>query len=392
MDHDPQGRNSLVKEVINFSCRLCGSSQLSNLINLGGFPNAAQHFLDDLSETGSDIPVELRIHQCSSCGLVQLENEPVTYYKDVITAASLSDGSKNALVQEWEPFVEKYALDGKRAIEIGSGRGDFLEVLGRLNLRAIGLEHSQENVVFSRQKGLAIEQGYLLDWVDQSSQHYSLVVCNNFLEHQPQTHAFIAQIYSLLHDDGVVYISVPNLDYLLQKSCLYEFVADHLVYFTQASLRLAFEMNSFEVLEQYQKNNGNDLVLVAKKKNRLDLTQAKVAVDAIIGSVKTVVSNASKGGEKIAIWGAGHRALALMAMADLHEITYVVDSASFKQGKYTPILHKKIISPDMFLAANCDLLIVMLPGNYSQQVIQFLQDNKSSCRVLVFQDQVMRVS
>jgi hypothetical protein len=151
-------------------------------------------------------------------------------------------------------------------------------------------------------------------------------------------------------------------------------------------------MNSFEVLEQYQKNNGNDLVLVAKKKNRLDLTQTKVAVDVIIESVKTVVSNASKGGEKIAIWGAGHRALALMAMADLHEITCVIDSASFKQGKYTPILHKKIISPDMFLATNCDLLIVMLPGNYSEQVIQFLQDNKSLCRVLVFQDQVMRVS
>lgn len=381
-----------MKDVINFSCRLCGSSQLSNLINLVGFPNAAQHFLDDLFETDSDIPVELRIRQCNSCGLVQLENKPVNYYKDVITTASLSADSKNALVQEWQPFVEKYALDGKRAIEIGSGRGDFLEVLGRLNLQAIGLEHSHENVVFSRQKGLVTEQGYLLDWLDQSSQLYSLVVCNNFLEHQPQTHTFISKIHSLLHDDGVVYISVPNLDYLLQKSCLYEFVADHLVYFTQSSLRLAFEMNSFEVLEQYQKNNGNDLVLVAKKKNRLDLTQAKVAVDAIIGSVKTVVSNASKGGEKIAIWGAGHRALALMAMADLHEITYVVDSASFKQGKYTPILHKKIISPDMFLAANCDLLIVMLPGNYSQQVIRFLQDNKSTCRVLVFQDQVMRVS
>jgi len=381
-----------VKETTFFSCRLCNSNQISNLINLGGFPIAAQHFLDSLSETDFDISVELRISQCSSCSLVQLENEPVSYYKDVITAASLSEDSKNALVQEWKPFVKKYALEGKRAIEIGSGRGDFLEVLQRLNLDPIGLEHSQENITCSRQKGLLTEQGYLIDWADQSSRQYSLVVCNNFLEHQPQTHAFIKCIHSLLNDDGVVYISVPNLDYLLQKSCLYEFVADHLVYFTESSLRLAFEMNSFEVLEQYQKNNGNDLVLVAKKKNRLDLTQAKLSVDAIIESVKAVVSNASEGGKKIAIWGAGHRALALMAMADLHEIFCVVDSASFKQGKYTPILHKKIISPDMFLAANCDLLIVMLPGNYSQQVIQFLHDNKSSCGVLVFQDQVMHIS
>jgi len=375
-----------------FSCRLCGSNKLLNLINLDGFPSAAQKFLYDLSEVADDLSIELRISQCISCGLVQLENEPVSYYKDVITAASLSTGSKNALVQEWQPFVEKYALDGKHAIEIGSGKGDFLEILGRLNLHAIGLEHSKENVAFSRYKGLSTKQGYLLDCIDQFSQKFSLVVCNNFLEHQPQTHTFISQLHSLLCDDGVVYISVPNLDYLLQKSCLYEFVADHLVYFTQSSLRLAFEINSFEVLDLYQKNNGNDLVLVAKKKNMLDLTNSKVVVDAIIESVKSIVRSASKRGQKITVWGAGHRALALMAMADLQEITCVVDSASFKQGKFTPILHKKIISPDMFLNTNCDLLILMLPGNYSQQVIQFLQDNKCSCRVLEFQDQMMRIS
>lgn len=380
-----------MKESINFSCRLCGAIHLTRLINLGGFPRAAQHFLDDPSDSIGDHPVELRISQCNSCSLVQLENEPVNCYKDVITAASLSLGSKNSLVQEWQPFIDKYALEGKYAIEIGSGRGDFLEVLGRLNVKATGLEHSIENVICSREKGVKTDEGYLLDWVDQSLQKFSLVVCNNFLEHQPKTHSFIAKLHSLLSDDGIVYISVPNLDYLLNKSCLYEFVADHLVYFTQPSLRLAFEMNSFEVLEQYKKNNGNDLVLVAKKRDMLDLTKSKIEVDAIIDSIKTMVSNANQSGQKIAIWGAGHRALALMAMADLHEIAYVVDSAGFKQGKYTPILHKKIISPEVFLKSNCDLLIVMLPGNYSQQVIKFLDQNKCSCRVVIFEDRVLSV-
>lgn len=356
---------------------------------MGGFPRAAQHFLDDLSEVADDVPVELRISQCTSCNLVQLENDPVSYYKDVITTASLSENSKNVLVKEWQPFAEKYALDGKRAIEIGSGRGDFLEVLQKLGLCAIGLEHSKENVVLSKQKGFQTEQGYLLEWDNQTQQQFSLVVCNNFLEHQPQTRSFINKLYSLLSDDGVIYISVPNLEYLLSKSCLYEFVADHLVYFTESTLKLAFEINGFSVLEQYQKNNGNDLVLVAAKKKSLNLAQSKKEVDEIIQSVKTIVTNASKDGQKIAVWGAGHRALALMAIADLHEIACIVDSASFKQGKYTPILHKKVISPDAFLVSNYDLLIVMLPGSYSKQVLQFLHDNQCSCKVLVFQDQVL---
>ena len=94
-------------------------------------------------------------------------------------------------------------------------------------------------------------------------------------------------------------------------------------------------------------------------------------------------------GKKVSVWGAGHRALALMVMADLREISFVVDSAEFKQNKYTPLLHKKIISPNDFLNTECDLLIVMLPGNYSQQVLKFLKDNNKNCNTKIFNDQVL---
>ena len=373
-----------------FKCRLCESIKINDLLELSGFPKSAQHFLNDLNdiEVEADIAIELQVSQCITCGLVQLKNDPVAYFKDVITAASLSEGSKSTLVNEWTPFIDKYSLNGKLAIEIGSGKGDFLEVLSRLGLICEGLEHSRENIEFSNRKGFIAKQGYLLDQYDiLEKEKYSLVVCNNFLEHQPQTKSFISYLHSLLNDDGVIYISVPNLDYLLQKSCLYEFVADHLVYFTESSLKLAFEMNSFEVLEQYKKNNGNDLVLVAKKKKLLDLSNHKKNVELIIDSVKKIVLKADKAGLKIGVWGAGHRALALMVMARIEKISFVVDSASFKQGKFTPILHKKIISPEEFLTINCDLLIIMLPGNYSGQVKKFLLENNCKCKLLFFEDQ-----
>jgi 2-polyprenyl-3-methyl-5-hydroxy-6-metoxy-1,4-benzoquinol methylase len=377
------------KKVTKHTCRLCCSDQIASVLNLSGFPKAAQYFLDNLNDKKNDNAIELRICQCASCGLVQLENDPVDYYKNVITAASLTEGSKAALVNEWQPFINKYSLGEKNAIEIGSARGDFLEVLGRLGLKALGLENSAENIFHSREKCMSVKQGYLLDGKNLIDERYALVVCNNFLEHQPLTKEFICGMHTLLREDGIIYISVPNLDYMLQKSCLYEFVADHLVYFTEATLKLAFEMNSFEVLEQYYKNNGNDLVLVAKPKKILDLNTTKEQADKIIESVKNVVKKASCAGNKIAIWGAGHRALALMAMAKLEEVECIVDSAAFKQNKLSPILHKKIISPTEFLNSDCDLLIVMLPGNYSIQVIEYLKSNGKECKTIVFEDQVL---
>jgi hypothetical protein len=81
-----------------------------------------------------------------------------------------------------------------------------------------------------------------------------------------------------------------------------------------------------------------------------------------------------------------------MAMAKLEEVEWIVDSAAFKQNKFSPILHIKIISPEEFLKSDCDLLIVMLPGNYSIQVVEYLKSNGKQCKTIVFDDQVIDVN
>ena len=370
---------------LTFKCRLCASTRIESLINLDGFPKAAQHFIPSLEEIDGDQPITLMVCQCIDCGLIQLKNEPVSYYKDVITAASLSEGSKENLVNEWRPFIEKYNILGKDAIEVGAGKGDFLEVLERLDVNAYGIEHSLENIEECKKKKLKVERAYLTELPEDCNKKYSLVVCNNFLEHQPETKNYLSCLRDLVSDDGVIYISVPNVDYLLEKKCLYEFVADHLVYFTEKTLRKAMEINGFSILEAYKKNNGNDLVLIAKPETRINIDGAIETVSDIVKSIQKEVNKH----KNVAIWSAGHRALALMAIAKLEQIKYVIDSATFKQGKFTPILHKKIISPEDFISTNCDLLIIMLPGNYAEQVIRFVEENKITCKVVVFEDKVL---
>ena len=108
---------------LEFKCRLCNSSRTEPLIDLDGFPKAAQYFIPNLKQIEEDQPITLKVCQCIDCGLIQLKNDPVSYYKDVITAASLSEGSKENLVNEWRPFIGKYNIFGKDAIEVGCGKG-----------------------------------------------------------------------------------------------------------------------------------------------------------------------------------------------------------------------------------------------------------------------------
>jgi len=53
-------------------------------------------------------------------------------------------------------------------------------------------------------------------------------------------------------------------------------------------------------------------------------------------------------------------------------IKYVVDSAAFKQGKYTPATHIPIVSPDILHSDPVDAVIVMA-ASYSDEVARIIR-------------------
>lgn len=61
------------------NCRVCGQSTTPLLV-MENMPAMAQH----LSDTPEEHSVTLYLHQCSGCGLVQLANQPVWYWKEPI--------------------------------------------------------------------------------------------------------------------------------------------------------------------------------------------------------------------------------------------------------------------------------------------------------------------
>ena len=54
------------------------------------------------------------------------------------------------------------------------------------------------------------------------------------------------------------------------------------------------------------------------------------------------------------------------------KIKYVVDSAPFKQRKFTPATHIPIVSPDKLISDPVDAIIVMA-GSYSDEVVKIVR-------------------
>jgi len=108
-------------------------------------PRAAQ-FLPDAESLENDKGVDLEVCQCSGCGLVQLSNDPVPYYKEIIRAAAFSEEMKGFRMKQFTNFIQKCSLKGKKVIEIGCGRGEYLSIMQQFGIEAYGLEHSEESV------------------------------------------------------------------------------------------------------------------------------------------------------------------------------------------------------------------------------------------------------
>ena len=367
-------------------CRLCKNELFpESLLSLKGMPKAAQYY-PRKEEFVEDKGITLNVSQCSGCGLVQLNAEPVDYYKEVITVATLSEKARLSRLNQMKELVNKFSLRGKKVLEVGSGKGEMLDVLEEAGLMATGIEASLESVKIGQSAGRRMVNGYIGDTPQISGGPFDAFISLNYLEHLPEPGAIIRNIYRNSAAEAVGFVTVPNLEYLLKTKCFYEFVADHLSYFTQKTLTHAFEANGFDVLECYTINEDNDIAAVVKKKEVLDISGQFGEVETLVQDLRKIAGDYKTENRKVAVWGAGHRTLALLALGELRDIAYIIDSAKSKQGKFTPVLHLNIEPPEHLMEERVGLVIVMVPGLYPGEVLKTLEMMDLEVDIAVLRD------
>lgn len=353
-------------------CRVCGHELFREpLLRYENMPKSAQ-YLPDARTLESDKGVDLEACQCSGCGLVQINNEPVPYYKEVIRAAAFSDEMKGFRERQFNSFIERHSLKGKKIIEIGCGRGEYLALMQKYGVDAYGLEYSEKSVSHCIDNGMKVSKGFIesTDYKLENAPFDAFFIMNYF-EHLPDPRSLLGGIYKNLVSDGIGLIEVPNFDMMIQKKLFSEFISDHLFYFTKETLSTTLMLNGFEIIECSEIWYDYIISAVVRKRSRLDIkdfygyqARLKNEVEEYIGRF---------GDKKVAIWGAGHQALAILSLHNLADkIRYVVDSASFKQGKYTPATHIPIVPPERLKNDPVGAVIVMA-GGYSDEVARIIR-------------------
>lgn len=352
-------------------CRLCHSPlPAAPLLTLGPAPRGAQAFVraDAITE---DAAVTLDVRQCEHCGLIQLMGAPVPNWRHVIRSGAYSPEMRALRRRQFGHFLAQFTPRTPKVLEAGCGRGDLLEILRESGARPFGLEASADAVQAGRALGFSIELGYPASGTVIENFPFDAFVTVNVVEHAVDPRDFLIGLRENLGPEAVGLVEVPSFERMLEHERFYDFIADHLSYFTEPTLRLALETSGFEVLEVSRNWWPDDIVAFVRVRPVVDLTQAQGALARAAADIRAFVDRFAPGGS-VAVWGASHQALTLLALAGADHVAYVIDSAPFKQGLFTPATHLPVVAP-AHLESHPPTAILVMAAGYGDEVVRAIR-------------------
>lgn len=352
-------------------CIIC-NSKLKKLFEIENMPASAQD-IPDRTELDKDVPVDIRLCACTGCGLVQLDAQPVHYFRDVIRAGGGSSTMENLRLRQYKEFIEIGDLEGKKILEAGCGAGEFLEILARFPVKAFGMEHKEELVKKAEEKGLKVSINYpeSEDEIFENAP-FDAFCSFNFLEHQPKPLTYLKAIAHNLTEGGYGLITVPSFEYILKEKSFYEIIPDHIAYYTFESLSFALQGAGFEIIKQ-DTVNRDTIAMIVRKRALPDVGGILHQKEEIAQEIREILEEAKKEKKKVAIWGASHQGFTLSStlLSSTHSIQYIIDSAKFKQGKFAPASHIPIVSLEYAKKHPADIIIIVAPG-YSEEIAKII--------------------
>jgi 2-polyprenyl-3-methyl-5-hydroxy-6-metoxy-1,4-benzoquinol methylase len=118
------------------------------------------------------------------------------------------------------PMIRAAALTGP-ALDLGCGRGEWLELMGEAKIESIGVEQNQTLVAACRAKTLHVVEGDFVAFLEQSPPEYWRIVTGfHVIEHLgwPAWYGCLRQIHRALVPGGMVILETPNPASLLNAA------------------------------------------------------------------------------------------------------------------------------------------------------------------------------
>ncbi|MET9338468.1 class I SAM-dependent methyltransferase [Nonomuraea sp. NPDC003804] len=374
-------------------CRLCGSPDLADVVDLGATP-PCELFLtaDRLDQPEATYPLHLRV--CTSCWLAQLP--PLITPEETFTEYAYFSSYSSSWVEHARRFVDGLALrPGAFVVEVASNDGYLLQHVAARGVRCLGIEPSANVGAAAVEKGVPTLTAFLTPEtgrrVREEHGPADVVVANNVYAHIPDVVGFTQGLRSLVADDGVVSVEVQHLLTLVELNQYDTIYHEHFQYYTVAAAQRALASGGLTLVDVdllpthggsirlWAKPYGtpsprvHDVIAREKAAGLLELSGyadfagrvAKVRRDLL-----RFLIDAADEGRTVVGYGAPGKGNTLLNHCGVRPdlLAYTVDRNPYKHGRFTPGTRIPVLPPERIAEDRPDYVLV-LPWNLRDELV-----------------------
>lgn len=248
---------------------------------------------------------------------------------------------------------------GQRAlIEVGCGKGYFLELLQGRGVEITGFDPTYEGT------NAAIHRSYFIPDTGLSG---SGLILRHVLEHVPDPVKFLEQLRDANGGKGLIYIEVPCLDWIMENKTWFDIFYEHVNYFRGVDFEKMFSGSPL-ITHSF---NGQYLSVVAdlaklRRPTHDERHRVSFPTNFLDGTEKV---GAVEG--PLVVWGAASKGVIFSLIAERvgRPVDRIIDINPSKQGQHLPVTGLKVHPPQEGLAGLPDgtTLQVMNP-NYLAEI------------------------
>ncbi|MTD58612.1 class I SAM-dependent methyltransferase [Amycolatopsis pithecellobii] len=385
------------------TCRLCGSTNMESVVDLGATP-PCERFLtvDQLDEPEVTYPLHLRV--CSECWLAQLP--PLITPEDTFTEYAYFSSYSESWVEHARQFVrgavDRLGLDHDSfVVEVASNDGYLLKHVVAQGIRCLGVEPSVNVGQAARDAGVPTMTAFLSPETGAAvrADHgpANLVVANNVYAHIPDVIGFTKGLRALVTDDGWVSIEVQHLLTLIEKTQYDTIYHEHFQYYTVESARRALAAGGLSLVDvELLPTHGGSIRLWAQpdeaagepSRRMIDVlasekaaglhelsgyTEFAARVNRVRRDLLKFLVTAAEEGKTVVGYGAPGKGNTLLNHCGIRPdlLAYTVDRNPYKHGRFTPGTRIPVLPPERIAADRPDYVLV-LPWNLRTELTEQL--------------------
>ncbi len=366
------------------TCPACGASGAKVFFALEDVPTNSCILLRDPAEAKAYPTGQMRLAFCPACGFVfNAAFDPAcTEYSGRYEETQAFSGTFNAFHEGLvDRLIDRHSLRGKKVMEIGCGKGEFLALLAeRGDNVGVGVDPGVDpgRIPASIAERLTLIPAFYAD--DHADPDVDFLACKMTLEHIPDVQRFLMSVRRGLGDatDTIVFFQIPEALRILRNCHFEDIYYEHCGYFTPGSLARVFRAAGFEPTTLDIEYDDQYLTIEARPRPAGGTSVAPLAEEEAIAAVadlvatfpercgetldgwRNTIARARADGRSIVLWGSGSKAVSFLTTLGLDdEIAAVTDINPRRHHHFMPKTAHEIVPPAQLAEIEPDLVIVM---------------------------------